>query len=162
MKYIFAILSVFISFASYAAEKIDHVVINKADRKMELLSDSKVIKTYDIMLGANPVGAKQIEGDKKTPEGEYIISGRNPGSQFHRSLRISYPNKQDIDNAKKLGKSPGGDIMIHGLPNGTKNPELVTAKSAGDWTWGCISVTNKQIEEIWDIVPNGTRVTINP
>jgi murein L,D-transpeptidase YafK len=106
------------------------------------------------------VGPKQIQGDHKTPEGSYVISGKNPGSRFHLSLRISYPNPVDRARAGKLGASPGGDIMIHGL--GREFAFLGALQWRTDWTDGCVAVTNEEIDEIWRLVPVGTRVEIQP
>jgi len=138
----------------------DIVLIEKKARKLYLYRADKVIKTYSIALGDEPVGKKECQGDNRTPEGRYTISGRNRNSSYHLSLRISYPNAEDRRNAKKLGCDPGGDIMIHGLPNG--KGWIGKAHTAHDWTLGCIAVTNKEIEEIWKLVPNGTEVVIRP
>jgi murein L,D-transpeptidase YafK len=157
MRILFFIISIACCSNAYAVDKI---VVYKAERKMELLSKNKVVKEYDISLGRNPKGAKRFQGDSKTPEGDYIISGRNDKSAYHLSLRISYPNKSDIEYAKKHGKNAGGDIMIHGLPNGYILPDSLGRLA--DWTDGCIAVTDKEIEEIWKLVPNGTKITIKP
>ncbi len=141
--------------------KIDKVVVYKSKRKMELLFKGETIKSYDISLGDNPVGHKQMEGDERTPEGDYIIDYRNPNSHYHLSMHISYPNEKDKANAKKKGVSPGGLIMIHGLPN--KFSWASVLLDGRDWTDGCIAVNdNEQIEEIWDLVPNGTAISILP
>lgn len=127
---------------------------------MTLLSAGKVVKTYRVALGGQPVGAKTQEGDHKTPEGIYLIDSKNPKSRFHLALHVSYPNAADQERAKKLGVSPGGLIMIHGLPPlfawvGAQHLRM-------DWTDGCIAVTNAEIEEIWRLVPVGTTVEIRP
>jgi murein L,D-transpeptidase YafK len=106
------------------------------------------------------VGAKERQGDHRTPEGTYTISGRNSKSKFHRSLRISYPSTADRERAKKIQADPGGDIMIHGLPNGFG--WLGKSHLKVDWTDGCIAVTNDEIEEIWKLVPDGTTVVLQP
>jgi murein L,D-transpeptidase YafK len=113
-----------------------------------------------VALGGDPVGPKTRLGDHKTPEGLYAIVGRNDKSEFHRSLRLSYPNEKDRSRARKQKVSPGGDIMIHGLPNGYG--AVGAAHALHDWTDGCIAVTNQEIEEIWAAVPDGTPVQINP
>ncbi len=141
-------------------ERSDKILIEKAARKLLLCQGSKVIRTYRIALGEHPVGKKQCQGDHRTPEGEYIISGRNKNSLYHRSLRISYPNAADKAESRKLKCNPGGDIMIHGLPNGSG--WIGKAHLAHDWTWGCIAVTDEEIEEIWQLVPDGTPVIIKP
>jgi murein L,D-transpeptidase YafK len=115
-----------------------------------------VIARYkNIRLGDNPIGHKQYEGDEKTPEGNYRISGRNPGSSYHLSLRISYPNAADSAFAAKSGKSAGGDIFIHGQPNNWSGPTL-----ARDWTDGCIALSNAEIEQLWALVPDGIPIRI--
>jgi murein L,D-transpeptidase YafK len=137
------------------------IIVFKSERRMELLDvKSEILKTYEVSLGGNPEGPKSQQGDSKTPEGIYKISGRNPGSSYHLSLRISYPNKQDIVKAEPLGVSPGGDIFIHGLPNG--RGFLGFQHLLYDWTDGCIAVTNQEIEEIWNMVPDDTPIEIRP
>ena len=138
----------------------DRIVIDKSDRRLSLYRRNRLLKTYDIALGPNPNGHKEREGDGRTPEGSYVIDSRNRNSAFHRSLHISYPNDQDRRRARRLGVSPGGDIMIHGLPNGMD--AIGKAHLLRDWTQGCIAVTNAEIEEIWRVVRDGTRVEIRP
>lgn len=145
---------------AHAADKAlaDRVLIVKSTRIMTLYHGGSVLKTYRVALGSVPVGAKQIQGDHKTPEGNYTIISRNDHSQFHLSLRISYPSAADRLRARQLGASPGGDIMIHGLPNGYADAHYRRT----DWTDGCVAVSNAEIEEIWNLVPVGTRVEIRP
>jgi murein L,D-transpeptidase YafK len=138
----------------------DSVLIEKKARKLTLYREDEAIRTYRIALGDEPVGKKECQGDNRTPEGRYVINGRNSNSKYHMSLRISYPNSDDRKRAKKLGCKPGGDIMIHGLPNGSGL--IGKLHIAHDWTLGCIAVTNEEIEEIWRLVPNGTEVVIKP
>jgi len=138
----------------------DAVVVRKAKRELVLISQGKAIRTYAVALGRAPVGPKRRQGDGRTPEGDYTISGRNRHSSFHRSLRISYPNPGDKARARRAGVSPGGDIMIHGLPNGMGR--LGAAHRTRDWTEGCIAVTNEEIQEIWRLVPDGTPIRIEP
>lgn len=137
----------------------DSIVVFKEQRRMLIYNKGKELKSYSISLGKNPVGHKQKEGDKKTPEGLYTINGRNPNSKFHLSLRISYPDKKDIDNAKFNGFEPGGDIMIHGLPNNMSLLEDYYLNT--DWTDGCIAVSSEEIEELWNVIPDNTPVFIN-
>lgn len=120
---------------------------------MYLLNGNRALKSYDIALGFAPDGDKTVEGDGKTPEGHYHIDRRNPDSRFHLSLGISYPNRRDVAAAKALGKDPGGDIFIHG--EGT-----LASKLKPDWTWGCIAVTNKEMEEVYAMVRTGTIISI--
>ncbi|MGO1068317.1 L,D-transpeptidase family protein [Lysobacter sp. CA199] len=136
-----------------AAARADRIVVDKSERRMQLLRNNMVIRTYPILLGDAPTGPKRQQGDERTPEGNYRISGRNPNSRFHLSLRVSYPDPADRKRASTLGVDPGGDIMIHGgTPAGYRR----------DWTDGCIAVTNEQIEEIWSLVPNGVPIRIDP
>lgn len=141
-------------FRSYDGSPVTLIEVHKADRKMYLLSGSTVLKDYTIKLGGNPVGHKQFEGDGKTPEGAYYITHRNGRSAYHLSLGISYPNDADRAYAKAQGKEPGGDIFIHGANN--------RGSSRGDWTVGCIAVTDRQIEEIYAMVNPGTPIHIFP
>ncbi|SHL10946.1 L,D-transpeptidase catalytic domain [Roseovarius marisflavi] len=142
-------------FKTYNGPEVTRIIINKGDREMFLMHHNRVLKSHEVDLGFAPEGHKEFEGDGKTPEGDYSVDRRNPNSSFHLSLGISYPNEQDIAYAEVAGKSPGGDIFIHGEPNklGVFGP---------DWTAGCISVTNGEIENIYAMVRDGTPVTINP
>jgi murein L,D-transpeptidase YafK len=137
----------------------DRIVVHKSKRQMLLVREGKVIRRYKIGLGQSPVGHKQRQGDSKTPEGLYTISGRNPESSYHLALRISYPNDADVERANQAGEDPGGDIMIHGLPN--EETESPRRARMSDRTMGCIAVTNEEIEEIWNLVPDGTPIEIN-
>ena len=141
-------------------EPADNVLIEKQARRLTLLAKGEVIKTYAIALGGNPVGPKERAGDNKTPEGVYFIASRNGNSSYHLSLQISYPNEQDKMRARERGVHPGGDIMIHGIKNGFSPVGALHAEK--DWTQGCIAVTNQEMEEIYKLVPNGTRVEITP
>ncbi|WP_294622470.1 L,D-transpeptidase family protein [uncultured Roseovarius sp.] len=145
-------------FKTYNGPEVTHVVVNKGDRQMFLLHHNQVLKNYRIDLGFAPSGHKQYEGDGKTPEGTYVIDRRNPNSDFHLSVGISYPNREDIAFATSQGKSPGGDIFIHGQPNA----KSIFKRTGPDWTAGCISVKNREIEDIYAMVKNGTPITINP
>jgi len=157
------ILSVLVVFSTAFAtgkEQADHIIVLKSKRTMTLMNGDKTLKTYLVALGGNPVGAKERHGDHKTPEGNYLIDQKNAHSQFHLSLHISYPNAADKAKARKLRVSPGGDIMIHGLP--PTFSKLGALHRRFDWTDGCIAVTDQEIEEIWDLVPVGTKVEIKP
>ncbi|SLN24855.1 L,D-transpeptidase catalytic domain [Pseudoruegeria aquimaris] len=142
-------------FKTYNGPEVTRVVVYKGRRKMYLLHHDQVLKAYDIDLGFAPEGHKQFEGDGRTPEGDYTIDRRNPNSKFHLSVGISYPNARDVEVARALGKSPGGDIFIHGQPNAFK-------PKGRDWTWGCISVKNHEIEDIYAMVNDGTVISIYP
>ncbi len=146
----------------YAIQKgsVDRILIEKSTRRLMLISQGEVLKSYKIALGGNPIGPKERQGDDKTPEGTYVIDARNKDSRFHLSLHISYPNERDKKRAKELGVSPGGDIMIHGIKNGFS--WVGDAHAGVDWTKGCIAVTDQEIEEIDKLAPNGTIVEIRP
>jgi len=146
--------------SSAHAEVADQVLVMKSDRTMKLLSHGAVIRTYKVALGGEPVGAKQQQGDHKTPEGEYVLDRRNPLSKYYKSLHVSYPSEHDKLEAAKRGVDPGGDIMIHGLPNGFC--WLGALHRAHDWTDGCIAVTDAEMDEIWKLVPDGTPIEIRP
>lgn len=139
---------------------IDRIVVEKGARRMHLLDHGKTVRIYRIALGGNPQGHKEQEGDSRTPEGVYIIDARNPESRFHLSLRISYPNADDRRRAASRGVSPGGDIFIHGLPNG--DGDAGRDYAGRDWTDGCIAVTNAEIREIWAMIKDGTPIEIRP
>lgn len=141
-----------------ADEQADKILVIKSARQMQLLRAGEVIRSYDISLGAAPEGHKQFEGDERTPTGRYKIDWRNPNSIAHLSLHISYPNATDQAAAEAVARDPGGNIMIHGLPNGWGL--LGTLHLMWDWTDGCIAVTNTEMREIWSLVPNGTPITI--
>ena len=136
----------------------DLVIVDKSDRTLTLMRGGAVLKTYrGIALGGAPVGHKRFEGDEKTPEGRYTIDYRNPDSAYHLSLHISYPDAEDLAYAKAQLRSPGGDIFIHGQPNA-----MIFGTLSGDWTDGCIAVSNEEIEELWAAVPDGTPIEISP
>jgi len=140
--------------------KVSRILLLKGERKLTLYSKEQIIRTYKVSLGKTPKGAKQRQGDGKTPEGLYYIDWRNPNSKFHLSLHISYPDAKDKQRAIKGGYDPGGDIMIHGMKN--KLGFIGFLHRAFDWTNGCVAVTDSEIEEIWELVPNGTPIEIRP
>lgn len=140
-------------FKTYNGPEVTSVVLNKSNRSLYLLHNEQILKAYSVELGFAPRGHKQVEGDGRTPEGVYLIDKRNPRSEFHLSVGISYPNRQDQLRAMEAGVSPGGDIFIHGTPRRYRNKD--------DWTAGCIAVTNKEIEEIYAMVRDGTPIRIS-
>ncbi|HSH99951.1 MAG TPA: L,D-transpeptidase family protein [Reyranella sp.] len=143
-----------------AATQADLVEVFKGGRRLELKRAGETIRAYRIALGFAPRGHKEREGDGRTPEGAYAIDGRNPRSAFHLSLRVSYPDAADKACAAAAGVPPGGDIFIHGLPNGPR--KLFMRHPRRDWTVGCVAVTDAEIREIWSLVPTGTRIVIYP
>ena len=146
--------------AASAQSGIDHLLVLKKQHKLLLMSGNQVVKSYYVALGSGGLAPKQRQGDHRTPEGLYTIDYRNPGSRYHLALHISYPRQTDMERARQMGVSPGGDIMIHGLgPNFSWAGEN---HRHYDWTDGCIAVTDQEIEEIWRVVPDGTPVEIRP
>ncbi len=141
-----------------ASAMADKVVVLKRERKLLLIKGNEVLKTYAVSLGGNPVGLKIREGDRRTPEGNYVLDWHNAYSQYHKSIHISYPNAKDVARARRLGVRTGGDLFIHGLPNDFEGPD----QQLGDWTNGCIAVTNAEIDEIWRVVADGTPIEIKP
>lgn len=137
---------------------VDKVFVDKSARTLQLLSDNKMIKTYHIALGGNPVGHKQQQGDQRTPVGSYTLDYKNEKSKFYRSIHVSYPNTTDKARAKSRGVSAGGDIMIHGQKNGFGALGLLNQQR--DWTEGCIAVTNDEMDEIMAAVKVGTPIEI--
>ena len=138
----------------------DRVVVFKKERRLLLMNRSQPLKEYRIALGAEPIGRKTQQGDHKTPEGIYVLDRRNGRSKFYRSIHISYPDRGDRDRARELGVPPGGDIFLHGLPNGFG--WVGAAHRKKDWTDGCIAVTNREMDEIWNAVADGTTIEIRP
>ncbi|MCK8463307.1 L,D-transpeptidase family protein [Aliiroseovarius sp. S1339] len=140
---------------SYDGPEVTQIVVNKGARKMYLMHGTEILKSYRIELGFAPEGRKKYEGDGKTPEGRYVIDRRNPKSAFYLSIGVSYPNRQDVDAARAVGRKPGGEIFIHGgrRPKDPKRP---------DWTAGCISVKNHEMREIFTMIRLGTVIDINP
>lgn len=143
-----------------ADTQIDKLVVYKSKRQLLAYSNGQLVKTYKISLGTQPIGAKEFEGDKKTPEGLYFINDKNPNSIFHKNLGISYPDKKDIINAKRLGKKAGGDIKIHGLSDNRNY--IKKFHRWRDWTAGCIAVTNEEIDELYAAVKIGSPIEIYP
>lgn len=143
-----------------AGTTIDRILVEKAERKLSIFRDGRRLKTYRVALGGNPIGAKEKEGDMKTPEGVYTIDYRNPKSDYHLALHLSYPSAEDSTRAASRGVPAGFDIMIHGLPNG--QGWIGATHRQKDWTAGCIALTDEEIEELWRVTPDGTAVEIRP
>lgn len=141
-------------FRRYDGPAVTRVMVFKQARRMYLVHGNAILKSYHINLGFAPVGDKAKAGDGKTPEGAYFIDRRNPESEFHLSLGINYPNARDRAEAKALGVDPGGDIFIHGEGN-------PATRLLRDWTWGCIAVSNKEMEEVYSMVRTGTPIFIH-
>lgn len=164
MRYLVALLACLAIWGCAPTERVqgaapaDIVVVDKTARTLMLFAGGRALRTYSgIQLGDAPQGHKRFEGDERTPEGRYVIDYRNPDSAYHLSLHISYPNEADRAFAAEQGRSPGGEIFIHGQPNA-----LPVGRVPGDWTDGCIALSNAEIEEVWRLVPDGTPIEIRP
>jgi murein L,D-transpeptidase YafK len=143
-----------------AGIKADKIVVVKSERTLSLLKNGAVIASYRVALGSNPIGHKVKEWDGRTPEGQYSIKGSREKSDFYRALRVSYPNAKDLRNAQRLGVSAGDHIMVHGIKNGLG--WLGRFHRLIDWTDGCIAVTNEEMRDIWNAVPQDTPIEIRP
>ena len=140
--------------------KANLILVKKSERTLSLVNDGTVIRSFTIALGRHPDGSKVQEGDGRTPEGRYVIQNRNASSGYFRSLHISYPNAEDVQNAHKLHVSPGGDIMVHGIKNGFG--WLGRLHRLVDWTDGCVAVTNEEMRDIWKATTVGIPIEIRP
>ncbi len=146
--------------AATIVERADRVIVRKADRKLYLMRGDEVLRTFNVALGLSPDGHKLREGDFRTPEGTYRLSGRNPNSEFYLAIQISYPGPADVVRAAAEGVPPGGSIMIHGLPNRPSRP--IEYYRTRDWTNGCIAVSNSDMVDIWLMTPDNTPIQILP
>ncbi|MEQ1929693.1 MAG: L,D-transpeptidase family protein [Parvularculaceae bacterium] len=160
MRLLLSVLCCALLASTGAHAAVDRILIEKAARRMTLYDGDAVIAGYRIALGFAPLGDKTRQGDGKTPEGRYRIVLKNPKSQFHLSLKVSYPDAEDRAGAAARGLDPGGDIFIHGTPG--RDDPYGAGEPIRDWTLGCIAVTNAEIEEIWRLVSVGTAVEITP
>jgi murein L,D-transpeptidase YafK len=134
------------------------IVVEKGKRRLTLVREDGVVRSYRVSLGADPRGHKLREGDNRTPEGSYLVDFKNINSRFFLSVRVSYPNETDRRRARRLGLNPGGNIMIHGMPNGVRPP--YRGYLGHDWTNGCIALTNDEMMEIWLATRESTPVVI--
>lgn len=138
----------------------DRILVEKSRRRLTLMKEGRAVKYYRVALGTQPVGPKRQEGDRKTPEGIYTIDRHNPASDWYYSLHISYPSAADRARARRMGVSPGGDVMIHGLAPRYAHWGMEHARS--DWTWGCIALSNPEMDELRRSIPPGTTIEIRP
>ncbi len=143
-----------------ASKSVDKILVIKSARRLELISDGKVIRSYRISLGKQPKGPKLQEGDKRTPEGLYWVDWRKRSDKFNLAMHINYPNVSDAAKARREGVNPGSMIMIHGTPDSEENPEELFHTL--DWTDGCIAMKNYEMREVWSMVKDGTMVEIRP
>jgi murein L,D-transpeptidase YafK len=145
---------------AYAAPAADKVVVDKAAHRLSLFQAGKLLASFPIALGFAPVGHKTQQGDGRTPEGQYRLTAKNAASRYYKSIRISYPNQADRAAAQRRGVNPGGDVMIHGQPNGYAWAAAATQQR--DWTLGCIALTNADMDQVWSLVAAGTAIEIKP
>ena len=156
----------FLTHAGYTSDpfppdvKADRVMVFKHVHTLQLMNQGKVLKSYKVALGGDPVGPKMQQGDHRTPEGIYTLDRRNPHSRFYKSIHISYPSTTDKERAQKVHVPPGGDVFVHGLPNGYG--WVSSQHRLKDWTDGCIAVTDEEMDEIWKVVPDGIPIEIKP
>jgi len=136
------------------------IIVEKSSRTMTLLKRDQEARNYRIALGRDPVGPKVMQGDNKTPEGLYFIDEKIRNSIYHRALHLTYPNLDDVERAESLGVQPGGGIMIHGMRD--EQSWMGDVQYLFNWTNGCIALTNREIEEVWDLVALWTPVEIRP
>ena len=141
-------------FKAYEGPEVTRVLLFKEQRRIYLMHNDTVLRAFPVDLGFAPAGDKRMSGDGRTPEGSYVIDRRNPNSDYHLSIGVSYPDAEDVEVARAANVDPGGDIFIHGEGKKRNRP--------ADWTAGCIAVTNPEIEEIYAMVRDGTRIDILP
>ena len=146
--------------SAYVEQKADQVLVEKGESRLHLIRVGEVFASFPVAFGGNPEGHKQQQGDGRTPEGEYILDYKNAKSAYYRSIHVSYPNDRDREEARKRGVNPGGDIMIHGQPNKWGRFSFITQRF--NWTRGCIALSNKNMDRVWDAVDVGTPIEIRP
>ena len=160
LSLLFLLLGCALMLPSLAPANVDRLVVKKSARKLFLFEGEKLLRSYSVALGKNPVGHKERRGDLRTPEGRYLLDWRNPQSRFYRSIHISYPNESDRRRAATKGVHPGGDIMLHGVPARYRDDQEFIIGI--NWTEGCIAVTNEAMDEIWSLVADNTPIEILP
>ncbi len=148
-----------VPYCALGIERADLVLVVKSESTLYLIKNRKILKRYKVSLGANPKGHKRQEGDKRTPEGAYILDYKKIDSTFYKAIHISYPNGEDVRRARKAGVDPGGCIMIHGQKNGCGTGSI---SRHINWTDGCIALSNSDMDEIWESVAVGTPIKILP
>jgi murein L,D-transpeptidase YafK len=160
MKPVLIIVLFFVSPFAFAIDKASAVLVVKSQKKLYLKNGEKILKEYSVVFGANPKGHKEKEGDEKTPEGKYYLDYKKSDSAYYKAIHISYPSEKDKQKAKEKGVDPGGQIMIHGQRNGFGWLSFIMQWF--NWTDGCIAVTNKEMDEIWNAIEVGTPIEIEP
>jgi murein L,D-transpeptidase YafK len=163
MRFLLALALGLASIHSFASTPVaDKIMVDKSERRLDVIAGGKVVATYRIGLGRAPTGHKQREGDLKTPEGSYVLDFKKADSAYFRAIHISYPNADDRARAKRAGVSPGGAIMIHGQPNDARVRAAVAAWPSSDWTDGCIALSNEDMTALWRMVRVPTPIEISP
>lgn len=163
MRLIAALLALAIAGSAVSANpRATRIHVDKSERKLFVYSGDRLVATYPIVLGRNPLGHKTQEGDRKTPEGRYVLDYKNPGSAYFLSIHVSYPNPADRQQARRRGVSPGGDIMIHGQPGDPVFRKLLQAYPRFDWTDGCIALSDADMKSLWDMVSVPVPIEITP
>ena len=140
--------------------KADLVRVVKNKSRLYLEKDGEVFASYRATFGAQPKGHKQQEGDERTPEGKYYLTYKNANSAFYLSIAVSYPNDEDRESARQRGVEPGGDIMVHGQPNGYA--WISPVSQFFNWTDGCIGLSNKDMDKVWESIDPGIPIVIEP
>lgn len=162
MRVLLAAAALLFATSSAAQIRVTRILVDKSEHRMYVFSGSRVISMYPVGLGINPVGHKQQEGDRRTPEGKYVLDYKNANSIFFRSIHISYPNEADRAAAKRRGVPPGGAIMIHGQPNDPALARRVRAYPFPDWTDGCIALSNANMQSLWEMIRAPVPIEITP
>ena len=164
MRRLLLLLALLLCMASLHAQTVhvDLVRVDKSDRSLTLIANGQVLHRFAIRLGGSPQGHKQREGDRRTPEGRYLLDFRKADSAFYRAIHVSYPNRADVANARRLGVPPGGAIMIHGQPNGLRLAADSTVTLPYDWTDGCIALSNADMTTLWNLLRVPTPIEIVP
>lgn len=157
---VITLIALLFALNSHAEAIADKVLVVKSEHALYLMKDGEAFATFHVVFGASPEGHKLQQGDQRTPEGNYTLGYKNSGSRYYKSIHISYPNTQDRAQAQARGVRPGGDIMIHGQPNGRE--WLTPVSQLINWTNGCIALTNKDMDVVWDAVQARTPIEIRP
>ena len=145
-----------------AAERADRILVEKSTHRMTVFAQGKLIARFDAGFGLHPVGHKERQGDRRTPEGKYVLDYKNPNNAYYRSIHISYPNNADRARARRAGVPPGGDIMVHGQPNDRRVAAAIALWPSPDWTDGCISLSNADMARLWELVDVPVAIEIRP
>lgn len=138
------------------------VQVLKSERVLRVYAGDQVLASYPVALGGQPLGHKTRQGDRRTPEGRYMLDYRNPRSAYFLSIHVSYPDRADREQARRRGVDPGGDIMIHGQPNNAAFRQYLQLRPGLDWTDGCIALSDADMQALWDLIPVPLPIEILP